>query len=113
MDEMALTTELCDIVGAIRSEIEPAAIILFGSHARGEATASSDIDLLVLRKQAFRPGESRRLELGRLYRSVAESCMAPTDILLFTKAEFDDWKGTTNHILAAAAREGVVLYGEV
>jgi predicted nucleotidyltransferase len=111
---MKLTADVqTQIVDAIRSEIEPAAIILFGSYARGEATPASDIDLLVLRRDDYRPGESRRDEIGRLYRTVSRVCAIPKDILLFSLAEFHDWKDTTNHMLSAAAREGHLLYGEV
>lgn len=111
---MPLTpADLSDIVAAIRSELEPAAIVLFGSYARGDATPTSDLDLLVIRKTEFRPGESRRRELGRLYRVVAKTCSVSKDILLFTRSELLDWRDTTNHVLAVALREGRVLYGEV
>jgi predicted nucleotidyltransferase len=101
------------IVGAIRSEFDPAAIILFGSYARGDVRPSSDLDLLVVRKEDFGPGESRREEIGKLYRVVSNVCEVPKDILLFTRDEFLSWKNTTNHMLAVASREGKVLYGEV
>jgi predicted nucleotidyltransferase len=104
---------LAEIVAAIRSVLEPQAIILFGSQARGTATADSDIDLLVVRKDDFRPGESRRAEIGRLYDAVTDVCAIPKDILLFTDAEYRDWKETTNHPLAQARRGGRILYGEL
>ena len=102
-----------DIVDAIRSEIEPGAILLFGSRARGDAGPDSDIDLLVIREADFRPGESRLEELGNLYRAVTRRCKVPKDILLFTRSEFDTWRTTTNHMLANAAREGKVLCGRI
>jgi predicted nucleotidyltransferase len=52
------------IVEAVLTVTEPAAVILFGSHARGDACQESDIDLLVIRKNDFKPGESRRKELA-------------------------------------------------
>jgi predicted nucleotidyltransferase len=102
-----------DVVQAIRSVAEPSAIVLFGSYARGNPTDQSDIDLLVIRRQDFRQGESRRKELGRLYRAVAAKVSIPKDILLLTKREFEDWRSTTNHPASEAFREGRVLYGEV
>jgi len=102
-----------DVVQAIRSVAEPSAIVLFGSYARGDPTDRSDIDLLVVRRQDFRSGESRRKELGRLYRAVTEKVGIPKDILLLTKREFEDWRNTTNHPASEAFREGRVLYGEV
>jgi len=102
-----------EIVGAIRSVSEPAAIVLFGSQARGEATEDSDIDLLVVRGREFQEGESRRLELTQLYRAVTDRCRVPKDILLFTKEEVRQWRNTTNHTIARALREGQILYGDV
>jgi predicted nucleotidyltransferase len=101
------------IVDDILSVVDPAAIILFGSYARGDFTESSDLDLLVIRSSPFLKGESRRKEIGSLYRAVASSCDLPKDILLFTQDEFCAWKNTTNHMLAIAAKEGQVLYGQI
>jgi len=102
-----------DVVQAIRSVAEPSAIVLFGSYARGNANDQSDIDLLVIRNRDFSPGESRRKELGRMYRTVAARVGIPKDILLLTKHEFEDWRSTTNHPASEASREGRVLYGQV
>lgn len=92
---------------------EPKAVILFGSHARGDTHRYSDLDLLVIRKEEFKSGESRRKELGRIYRSVSQACAIPKDILLITNKEFLDWRDMTNHMAAVAWKEGRVLYGQV
>ena len=102
-----------DIVRAVLAVSQPAAIILFGSYARGDVHQFSDLDLLVIRKKEFRTGESRRKELGLLYRSISKICGVPKDIILFTKSEFQSWKNTTNHMAASASKEGRVLYGQV
>lgn len=112
--EMQLTDEeFIEIVGAIRAVREPAAIVLFGSQARGDASEHSDVDLLVVRRREFRGDESRRKELGRLYRAVTAKCTIPKDILLFTERELEDWRNTTNHAASEALREGRILYGQV
>lgn len=98
---------------AIRSVAEPSAVILYGSYARGNAGEQSDIDLLVVRAAEFGKGESRRKELGRLYRAAAARSGIPKDILLFTKREFEAWRKTTNHVASEALREGRVLYGQI
>jgi len=102
-----------DIVRSILAVYQPSAIILFGSYARGDVHPFSDVDLLVIRKDEFRKGDSRRRELGLLYRSVAKTCDIPKDIILFTKDEFLSWKDTTNHMVSVAWREGRILYGNV
>lgn len=102
-----------EIVLAIRSVEEPEAIILYGSYARGSPSHNSDIDLLVVRKEEFGRGESRRKELGRLYRAVTAKCDVPKDIVLLTKDEVAAWRNTTNHMASEALREGRILYGQV
>jgi predicted nucleotidyltransferase len=102
-----------EIVKAILSVSRPTAIILFGSYARDEVHEFSDVDLLVIRDAEFKRGESRRKELGALYRSVSKTCDTPKDIILFTKEEFLAWKDTTNHMVSVACREGRLLYGQV
>ncbi len=114
MVKMQLTDkDLAEIVGAIRAVREPAAIVLFGSQARGDAGEHSDLDLLVVRHREFRGDESRRRELGRLYRAVADKFAIPKDILLFTPHELEEWRHTTNHAASEAVREGRVLYGQI
>jgi predicted nucleotidyltransferase len=109
-----LTRERFDeIVEAILSVSQPRAIVLFGSYARDEVHEFSDVDLLVVRNSEFKEGESRRKELGELYRSVTKTCGTPKDIILFTKDEVTTWRHTTNHMIAIACREGRVLYGQI
>lgn len=61
------------ILGAIRSALEAAygprlrRIVLYGSEARGEARADSDIDVLVLLDQVDDYGEELRRCLDALY----------------------------------------------
>jgi predicted nucleotidyltransferase len=102
-----------DIIQAVLSVTQPAAVILFGSHARGDAHEDSDVDLLIIREKDFKPGESRRKELGSLYRAITKTCDSPKDVVLFTKNEFFNWKNTTNHMVSIASKEGRVLYGQI
>ena len=88
-------------------------MLLCGSHARGDTQRHSDLDLLVVRQEEIKSGESRRKELGRIYRSVSQACTIPKDILLLTNKEFLDWRDTTNHMAAVAWKEGRILYGQV
>jgi predicted nucleotidyltransferase len=50
---------LRQMVEVIVREISPEAIVLFGSRARGNARADSDVDLLVIEKEPFSLQRSR------------------------------------------------------
>jgi len=106
-----VTDELLDgIVDAIVREVEPEQIVLFGSLARGEGTEDSDIDLMVVERDAFGPERSRRREAARIREAIWD-VPAPMDILVFSRDEVEHWRGSLNHVIARALREGRVLYG--
>ncbi|MBF0290762.1 MAG: nucleotidyltransferase domain-containing protein [Nitrospinae bacterium] len=98
-----------EVVEAIAREATPEQIILFGSHAKGDATDESDIDLLVVESGEFGPEKSRRKELARLSKAVARF-QFPIDILLYSKTEVERWKHSLNNVVAHAFREGKVVY---
>lgn len=108
---MPLTqTTIEDMVETIVREVDPEQIILFGSHARGDATDDSDIDLLIVEREPFGPGRSRYDELKRI-RRILSSFRGAKDILVYSEEEIDRWRGSLNHIISVCLREGQVLYG--
>lgn len=56
-----------EMVETIVREADPDTVILFGSRARGNARADSDVDLLIVERETFGPQRSRRQETARLY----------------------------------------------
>jgi predicted nucleotidyltransferase len=105
-----LTKEvLGEMTEAVVREVDPERIILFGSHARDEQRADSDIDLLIVEKEAFGPIRNRRREIARV-RRVLSRFRFPKDILVYSVAEVEKWQDTANHIVARSLREGQVLY---
>ncbi len=97
------------MVRAIVDEVAPEQVILFGSRARGDATAESDYDLIVVEAAPFDEGRSRISEAARLYRALAEF-EAEADVLVYSRDDVDRWRDSLNHVLARALREGRVLY---
>ncbi len=97
------------MTAAIVEVADPERVILFGSRARGDADADSDIDLVVLKAEPFEPGRDRGAEETRLWRALAKFHV-PKDILVYSLDEAEHWRGSLNHVLARALREGRVLY---
>ena len=97
------------MVATIVNEVDPEQVILFGSHARGDAGADSDVDLIVVESTPFGEGRDRGAEETRLWRALAEFHV-PKDILVYSRDEVDYWCDSLNHVLARALREGKVLY---
>ncbi len=107
---MAITEQVIDeMMEVIIREIHPERIILFGSRARGEEKMASDIDLLVVEKESFGMGHSRREEIARI-RRILSQFRIPKDILVYSTDEIAKWQHAMNHIISHILREGRVLY---
>jgi len=76
-------------------------VILFGSHARGEAGPDSDLDFLVVEPAV----KSKRAEMVRL-RDALRPLRIPVDVLVTSREVFDDWRDTPNNVLYEAWNEG-------
>jgi uncharacterized protein len=96
---------LDDLVRRIAKDFVPDRIILFGSHARGDARADSDIDLLVLFREVADPNK----RAAELYASLA-GIAGPKDIVVSTTARFERYKNVVNTVYWPAAREGRTIY---
>jgi predicted nucleotidyltransferase len=100
---------LADMVQAIVCEVDPERIYLFGSRARGDARADSDIDLLIVESEPFGPDHNRWQEMKRA-RQALSAFRIPKDILVYTVDEGAKWQYSINHIIARCLREGKLLY---
>ncbi|HEY7805320.1 MAG TPA: nucleotidyltransferase domain-containing protein [Orrella sp.] len=98
-----------EMVDAIVREVDPETVILFGSHARGNARSDSDVDLLIVENEPFGPDRSRRKETARLYLALRRLPVAK-DLLLYSRDEFEKFKHVRHHIIGQAQREGKVLH---
>lgn len=86
-----------------------ATIILFGSHARGDARADSDVDFMVITPQ---PPSAPRKEMARLSR-LLWPLQVWADVLVADARRFQESAvvpGTLHH---SVATEGKVLYGSL
>lgn len=89
----------------IVEEFHPLQIILFGSHARGEATSHSDIDLLVV----F-PDLSNPREMTIAIRGILADLPVAKDIVVTTPTEIAEYGDLVGRILRPALRKGKVIY---
>ena len=76
-------------------------VILFGSHARGDARPDSDLDFLVIEPRVA----DHRAEMVRLHH-VIQPLRVPADVLVTTEGDFQEWHDTPGTVLYEAAKEG-------
>lgn len=103
----AIPNALEKAVARIVATMQPEAIYLFGSHARGEATDDSDYDLLVIVPDDAR--DSARM-LG-LTAEVPRDPGVPLDIVPCRRSVFERRREDVGTLSYLATHEGRLLYG--
>lgn len=88
----------------IVSQYTPFKIILFGSHAKGTAVSQSDIDLCIVKDTADKRGL-----LTDMYLNI--ECRKPFDLILYTKAEWNECIHDTTSFAYLINEKGIVVYG--
>ena len=84
-----------------------AAVYLFGSYARGEADAESDVDLLV---DTAGTELNTLFKLGGLYNDLEEALEAPIDLVTMGSLEEKTDRLSQLHFREAVKRERVMIY---
>lgn len=98
--------EIKSITAQIIEKYKPDKVILFGSAARGELTADSDADFLIIKRHTPHYGADRIRELNRLInRQIA------VDFLVYRPNEFEKRLAMGDPFLKAIVKEGRILYG--
>jgi predicted nucleotidyltransferase len=93
------------ITDRIVERFRPIRVILFGSHARGDAGPESDIDLLVVLPHVV---DKRRVAVA--IRRVLVDFPVPKDIIVTTPQEIRRRGDQVGSVLRPALREGRVVY---
>jgi len=101
--------EIEEILNEVRRRLieaaHPEKIILFGSYARGDFDKHSDLDVLVILREA----RNRFDEMARLY-GVLRGIGMPTDIIVYTSDQVEARKNLRGTMLYHALVEGRILY---
>jgi predicted nucleotidyltransferase len=101
---MIQETEIKRYVTELAREFRPERVILFGSHAGGNATDDSDVDLLVImnhRDDSTEQALKIRLRIPRKF---------PLDLLVRKPSEVRRRLAMRDTFLSSILREGRVLY---
>lgn len=103
---LAVTPEkLAELVRRIVQSAHPAQIILFGSQARGDATADSDLDIMVVEEHV----QDAVQEAARLH-GLLRGLVLPVEVVVVAKSKFEYWRDTPGNVYFEAALDGKCLY---
>lgn len=94
-----------ETIDLIVSEFHPERIILFGSVARGSATDTSDLDILVVMDSDLKPTRRAR----EIYTATSDIDLA-MDIIVLTPEEFEENRDDPYSFASEIVRTGVVAY---
>jgi predicted nucleotidyltransferase len=103
---MPTATDIEQAVDLVLAAAPGSRVIVFGSHARGDARPDSDLDLLVIEPTV----RARREEMARLT-DVLSPLRIPVDVVVVSRRTFEEWSDTPGTLLYEAAREGL-SFGE-
>ena len=97
--------QLSGLIEKIVAAVHPLQIILFGSAARGEAGAESDIDVLVVMPE----GTHRRRTAQQLYLEI-RGITTPFDLLVATPSDLEKHRDNPGLIYRTILREGRTVH---
>lgn len=92
---------------AIAHEFHPEKIVLFGSHAYGEARPDSDVDLLVVMPFQGSPFRQASVILGHVVRTVG---VVPMDLLVRTREQVKERIQMGDSFMREIIERGRVMY---
>jgi len=100
------TKKLDEAIRRIAAALQPEQIYLYGSHAYGQPSEDSDVDLLVILTDSVLPPHRRALEAYRALRGL----LLPAEVKVLTREEFERRTQWFSTIERAVREKGKVLY---
>ncbi len=94
------------LVDALRQRLKPLAqhVFLFGSHARGQANADSDIDIIIV-AETKRRAPTRAFDFGDALRP-----LGAVDVIVYTPSEWDQMKASGHPFLASIQSDLIEVF---
>ncbi|MEK7823518.1 MAG: nucleotidyltransferase domain-containing protein [Candidatus Eisenbacteria bacterium] len=99
------TAVIHEMVRVIVKHFHPEKVVLFGSHARGDAGEDSDVDLLIVM-----PIEGSRRQKRLEIRLALHDLDVPKDVVVVTPTEYESQRDLPGTLVHEARRGGRVLY---
>lgn len=97
---------LQEVTRRIVSAVHPEQIVLFGSHAWGQPTEDSDLDLMVILDQSDQPGYRRATEIYRSLRGLK----IPIEVVVRTRAEMNRGMAVKTSLERRVVEQGRLLF---
>ena len=103
------------VARAVAGAVDAEAVILFGSRARGDYHARSDVDILVVTADDAPDGKSCYHAAKQAASATAQAVygeLTGVDVLTMPASHFRYYRQSRNHVAGQAARQGVNMDGE-
>lgn len=106
---MALSPNIAVLLRALRQRLNALygerlhAVVLYGSHARGEATEASDVDVMVVLEEEI----NAWTEIQRMSELALDVEIEHEEMITLYPVSRDDFEHETIPVLANARREGI------
>ena len=94
--------------GHVNSVLPGSRVVLFGSRSRGTARNDSDVDILVISENEYKPQEKINLE-SAINKILVKAYHLPFDVLLYSKSEIERRKAEKSLVIYHALHEGLEL----
>ena len=101
---MNLSPQAKEVIQRIIKVARPERIIVFGSHARGESSPDSDLDVFVVKDVS-----NRKQLAGRIYRSLI-GVGIPVDVVVVRPDDIERFGSSPSLIIHPAIRDGETVY---
>lgn len=106
---MVTKQQIDEIVRILVRECKPEKIVLFGSYAKGTPHQDSDLDLALV-KETDLPKFKRPIEFQKALRAGGRRWFFSMDIVVYTPAEWEEWKKNPNSLVYEILTTGKTLY---